>query len=68
MSQRAITLRQQAAEYRRLATTFQSPEMRDQLLALANQCERIAQEIDRSIASGRERAQTMQAPSCDQAG
>ena len=54
MSQRAVILRNQAAEFRRLADTFNRAEMRDRLSDLANHCEQIAAEIEHSIASGRE--------------
>jgi len=54
MSQRAVVLREQAAAFRQLATTFQSSEMRDQLAGLARQCDRIAAEIEQSLATGRE--------------
>jgi hypothetical protein len=52
MAQRAEMLREQAAEFRRLAGTFRSDEMRDRLEGLAKQCERIADDIERRINSG----------------
>ena len=57
MSQRAVILREQAAEFRRLASTFNGAEMRNSLSDLANQCEQIAEEIERRIALGTERSQ-----------
>lgn len=49
MAHRANVLREQAAEFRRLAHTFQSPELRERLEKLAEQCDRVAEDIERSV-------------------
>jgi hypothetical protein len=49
MAQRADSLRVQAAEFRRLAKTFATPELRDRLEKLAQQCERVADDIERAV-------------------
>ena len=53
-SKRAQVLRKQAAEFRKLARTFSSAEMRERLEALADQCELIADDIDRGTSAGGE--------------
>jgi hypothetical protein len=53
MTTRADVLRQQAAEFRKLAASSgNAPELRARLEALAEQCERIAAEIERGKKSG----------------
>ena len=49
MPQRANVLREQAAEFRRLARTFTTPDLRDRLEKLAEQCDRVAEDIERGL-------------------
>ena len=49
MADRANVLREQAAQFRRLAATFVSPDLRDRLEKLAEQCERVADDIESAI-------------------
>ncbi len=49
MPQRANVLREQAAEFRRLARTFMTPELRERLEKLAEQCDRVADDIERGV-------------------
>jgi hypothetical protein len=54
MSQNAAQLRQQAAEFRRLASSFSTLEMRKRLFDLAETCDRIANDIERAVNARRE--------------
>jgi hypothetical protein len=48
--QRAETLRKQADLLRRMATSFDSPQIKQDLLNLAERCERLAAEFSRELA------------------
>ena len=47
MSGRARMLREQAAVLRRLASSFEKPEVRGDLFILAKRCEELADEVGR---------------------
>jgi hypothetical protein len=49
MPERANVLREQAAEFRRLARTFTSPDLRERLEKLAEQCDRVADDIEHRV-------------------
>ena len=54
MPERAESLRERAAEFRKIIRTLNSPEMRQTLEGMARQCERLADEIERTTDTGGE--------------
>lgn len=48
--ERLTLLREHAGDFRKLARSFETPQVRDQLLSIAELCERLADSIERGPA------------------